>query len=340
MQSVTIRDVAVASRVSVTTVSRALNDQPDISEVTKSRVKKVAADLGYLPNQSARSLRQFRSNAIAVIVKGPNNPFFSELLNDVEARLRHEEYVVNLIRVAHDEDEVEAALHAVATTKVRGLLLLGGWFTAEQDKVARINVPKVLVTMPVMANVDPTMYSSVAVDDRAGIACIVDHLVSQGHTKVGFIGPEVEDSSIGYIRLQQFIEEMSRHGLEVDPGLIIRGTNLDSPYSFEYGYLVTSAFLERTRDFTALVGMTDAVALGGLRALADHGISVPGDVALTGFDGIEHTEYSTPRLTTISQPMAQLAEAACVQLMTQMAGDSIRHIVLPGTLVARESTGA
>lgn len=335
---VTIRDVAQACRVGITTVSRALNNQPGVSEATRARIQKKAGELGYRPNLSAQRLRMANSNVIAVIIKGPTNPFFTELLELIENRLRRDDYVVSIVRVLHDQDEVEAAAHAIAATKISGMILLGGWFAAGQEGWDKVTVPAVLCTMPSVIGVDRESYSSVAVDDEQAMNLIVDHLVELGHERIAFVGPEAGDESVGYIRLKHFISAMRARGFEPDPELILRGSNLDSPYSYEYGHLVTRSLIEERRDFTAVVGMTDATAVGAIRALADAGIRVPQDVAVTGFDGIDLTQYMSPRLTTITQPIEDIVEKTCESLIAQIDGGGHQHVILPGELRVAEST--
>lgn len=335
---VTIRDVAKAAGVSITTVSRALNDASGISATTQERILRHAESLGYRPNRSAQSLRRTTSNVIAVVIKGPANPFFTELLEPIERYLRSRGFIVSIIRVLHDDDELATSIEFAGSYKVSGMIMLGGWRGVGQEGWEQVPVPAVLCTVPEIYGASRETYSSVAVDDAQAMELVVDHLLGLGHERIAFLGPAAGDDSIGAIRMACFAQSMKRRGVEPDPRLLLRGTSPVSSYSFEYGQRVTSEFLASNVTATALVGMSDVIAIGALRALADAGVDVPGDMAVTGFDGVGMTAYTSPRLTTVVQPVAAIAEQTCEVLFECMRAPVHRHVLLPATLVEAEST--
>ncbi len=337
---ITIRDVARASGVGVTTVSRALNNQPGVSATTAERVRAKAAELGYRPNLSARSLRSAHSDTVLVVIKGPANPFFTEALELIERRLRSDGYVVTIVRVQHDDDELEAALNAASAARTCGMILLGGWSDVDPDGWAKIPVPAVLCTVPEIFGVDRGEYSAVAVDDEHAMGLIVDHLVGLGHKRIAFIGPVEGEQSIGAVRMNHFIAALSRHGIEVDPALVLRGSSLESSYSHEYGARLAREFVAGGGDATTIVGMSDAIAIGAIRALADADVAVPDEMCVTGFDGIEMSRYTVPRLTTVRQPLERIVEETCDLLARLIDGGDNRQILVKGELIASESTGS
>lgn len=342
---VTIRDVARAAGVGVTTVSRALNNKEGVSATTAARVRHAAEKLGYRPNLSARLLRSARSEVVTVVLKGPANPFFTQILELIERRLREDGFVVSIVRVGHDEDELEAALRAASASRICGMIMLGGWHDAGASGWARVPVPAVLCTVPEIVGVDPGEYSSVSVDNAHAMRLVVNHLADLGHERIAFLGPAEGDESIGAIRMRHFAAAMLERGLEAHPSLMLRGASPASAYSYEYGARTTREFFgespggSRAGRVTAIVGMSDAIAVGAMRALADAGVRVPNDVCVTGFDGIDITAYTNPRLTTIRQPIEEIARETCALLLRKIDGGAEQHVILPGELVVAESTG-
>lgn len=336
--SVTIRDVARAAGVSITTVSRALNDAAGVSPVTQNHILRTASLLGYSPNRSAQSLRRTTSNMIGVVIKGPANPFFTELLEPIERCLREHGYVVSTIRVLHNDDEIGAYLDFAASYRVSGFIMLGGWRGAGAQGWERVDVPSVLCTVPEIVGADRASYSSVAVDDAQAIDLIVAHLLGLGHERIAFLGPAAGEDSIGTSRMEDFVRAMQARGIDPDPRLLLRGKSGTSSYSYEYGRQVTHDFLSSGASASAIVGMSDVIAVGALRALHDAGLKIPQDMAVTGFDGVGITQFLSPRLTTVAQPIQAIAEETCHVLFERMRGPIHRHVLLPATLIEAEST--
>ncbi|WP_461186297.1 LacI family DNA-binding transcriptional regulator [Trueperella pyogenes] len=335
--SVTIRDVAEAAGVSITTVSRALNAEAGVSPVTQERILEHAHALGYSPNRSAQSLRRAATNVVGLVIKGPANPFFTELMEPIERYLRCRGYVVSILRVLHDDDELAAAVEFATSYRVSGMIMLGGWRSVGQDNWMKIPVPAVLCTVPEIIGADRETYSSVAVDDAQAMELIVAHLLDCGHQRIAFIGPAKGDNSIGASRMAHFVESLHRHGYEQDRSLLLHGESTSS-YSYAYGERVTRQFLADGGDATALVCMSDVIAIGALRALADAGVRVPEEMAVTGFDGITLASYTSPRLTTVRQPIREIAERTCEVLFARMRTPVAHHLLIPATLVEAEST--
>lgn len=336
---VTIRDIAKECGVGVTTVSRALNDQPGVSDATKKRVLEAVSRLNYSPNLHAKSLRAATSKTIVVVLKGPSNPFFLEVLDVLEAQIRERGFTTTIVRVEHDKDEVHAARQAMLTTPPSGLIFLGGWIERPDHSLPNFKTPFVHCTVPKLHELEADKYCSVAVDDAAGLAEIVYHLRGLGHEKIAFLGSDVQDRSVGALREQAFRQAMAESGVEVDDDLIIRGNVQERPYSFEFGAHMMSELLDLGKPFTATVAATDVIAAGAIREAVDRGLHVPDDISVTGFDGIELSRFMTPRLTTLVQPTAQIASETCDVLWSRMEGGESQHILLPGELRIGESTG-
>ena len=183
--------------------------------------------------------------------------------------------------------------------------------------------------------------AAVSVDEAHGISLIVSHLTDLGHRQIAFLGPDRRERSVGAIREKAFISALSAQGITTDEKLIVRGGDGDNPYSFSYGYQMASRLLARQIPLTAVVAISDVIALGAQKALIDAGLKIPEDVSITGFDGIEFARYTNPALTTVEQPIEQLAETSCRLLFAQMKKESITRPqrLLRGSLLIGDSTG-
>lgn len=353
---VTIKDIAAACGVGVTTVSRAINDQPDVAPARKALIKATAKKLGYRPNRNAQQLRNTITKTIAVLIKGPSNPFFLGILDPLEKEIRERGFNVMLVRVNHSADEMAAALQACADVRLSGIIFMGGWTNRSVIEIEQLPVPAVLCTVPLeMAHnsIPATIkksrvkFSSVAIDDFAAIRQIVHHLYSLGHKHLAFLGPDPSDRSAGYLRLTAFKAVCQELSLQYDEQILPQEIPPDlAPYSYEYGYQMTMRLLTdwklapANKRFTALVAMTDVIAIGALKALIKSGLRVPEEVSVTGFDGINTAHYVHPELTTIVQPVTELIKQTVDLLFSHLGSDTNgKHVLLPGKIFVGGSTG-
>ena len=176
MDTITIKDIAKICGVGVATVSRALNDHPDINPQTRRRIMEVVDEYGFVPNNSARNLKITDSRTIAVLVKGMTNPFFMKMIGVMEEEIQAKRYSLEIRHVDEKTDEVEVALELVKEKKLRGIVFLGGLINHSTQKLEKIGIPFVLSTIPVSSD-STGNYSSVSVDDVAESRRIVDYLI-------------------------------------------------------------------------------------------------------------------------------------------------------------------
>ena len=147
MEEMTIKDIARLCGVGVSTVSRAINNHPDINPETKSKIMDVIKENGYIPNNSARNLKRTEAKSIAVMVKGMTNPFFSNMIKVMEEEIKKKKYSLVLHHVEFNEDEVDVALELVKEKRLRGIIFLGGYFSHSEEKLSKLNVPFILSTI-------------------------------------------------------------------------------------------------------------------------------------------------------------------------------------------------
>ncbi|MDE6220223.1 MAG: LacI family transcriptional regulator [Lachnospiraceae bacterium] len=336
----TIKDIAKICGVGVSTVSRAINDHPDINPETKEKIMSTIREYGYVPNDSARNLKRVDAKAIAVLVKGIANPFFINMIKVIEQECKKKHYAMELSHIEADEDEVDVAQKVVKEKRLRGIIFLGGLFSHSEEKLKKLSVPFVFSTVgSIPENISKNIYSSISVDDRKESARMVDYLISLGHTQIAILVAEAMEESIGKLRLEGYCDALRAHGIEIHRSLICQTRNELSHFSMENGYLSTKKLLERGEMFTALYAVSDALAIGALRALHDAGLRVPEDISLAGFDGIGMANYTVPSLTTMHQPVEEMAKDTTRLLFDIIAKKTKhQHITYEAELMIKEST--
>lgn len=340
MEQITIKDIAKICGVGVSTVSRAINNHPDINNSTKEMILQVIKEYNYIPNNSARNLKRYDAKVIAILVKGMNNPMFGTMLTIMEEEIKWNKYALVLRHVKPNEDEIDVAIELENERHLRGIVFLGGLFMHSEEKLAMISVPYIISTVSSIAeNIDKTKYSSIAVDDQKESFKAVEYLIKQGHKRIAIITTPKEDCSIGYLRLTGYYNALKAYGLEHDQSLVGYMNEDSTEYSYQNGYSVMKELLERNTGCTAVFAISDILAIGACKAIVEAGKRIPEDISVIGFDGIEMSDYYNPSITTISQPMKELAQESIHILFDVIKGRaSNKHIVLPAELIVRGST--
>ena len=220
MKTITIKDVAKICGVGVTTVSRAINNHPDINEDTKKMILQVIKDNNYIPNNSARNLKRADSKTIAVLIKGITNPFFSNIIKTFEKGIKKKKYTFVLQRVEDKEDEIDIAIELEKEKRLRGIVFLGGHFSHTEEKLKQIRIPFVLSTIGLTDTLSKDLYSSVAVDDFKESYKMTKFLIEQGHKRIAMLTASKEDESIGRLRLDGYLKALQDSNIAVDKNLI------------------------------------------------------------------------------------------------------------------------
>lgn len=342
MASVNIKDIAKMCGVGVSTVSRALNNHPDVNPETKELIMRVIRENHYVPNNSARNLKRTDAAAIALLVKGVSNAFFAEMIEVIQNETKKKKYTIVLQRVEFDEDEVDVALQLVKEKRLRGIIFLGGHFIHSEEKLHELGVPFVLATTGEITDAySKNTYSSVSVDDVSESCKMTDYLLSLGHRRIVILGANPADVSVGRLRYNGYVKALKQYGLEPDSGLVLPMNPEIEDYSMENGYSVMKSFLDAGKKCTAVFAISDTLAIGAARAIHDAGLRIPEDISLAGFDGVKAGVYYNPSITTIRQPVEEMSKAAInilFEVIDGVAGH--RHDVFAGELIVRESTAA
>lgn len=322
METITIKDIARICNVSISTVSRAMNNDPGISDRTKARVLKVVKKYNYIPNNSARNLKMAGSNTVALLIKGIDNPFFHKMYPLFLRGLEAEGYEFMLHMITEKEDEAHVVEEIAKEKRLKGVILLGGLIPNPEDLLARMQVPMVICSATARSQKDDGCHcSAVNVNDVDASRRVVDFLYQKGHRKIAMITGRRSDTTVGRLRLAGYRQALEEHGIPFDPDLVGYMRDDLPEYSEANGYAVTRELLESGKDFTAVFAISDRLAFGVYKAIYDAGKSVPDDYSVVGFDGIEQTEYMTPPLTTMIQPVETMVQSCIQLLMQQLRGN-------------------
>ena len=331
----TIKDLAAKTGYAVGTVSRALNNHPNVSDKARKAILQTAMESGFQLNENAKQLKQSHSNNILVIIKGTGNEFFAEMLEHIQALIAKTRYQLVVDYLDEELNEVTRAVQLCREKKPRGILFLGGNsknFSADFDK---IDLPCVEVTNDASALAFPNL-SSVTTDDREAARRAIDTLALRGHRRIAVIGGDKTSSDISRLRLEGCQQSFWEHGISFDPQRDYRGVR----FSCEDGYIATRSLLENG-DYTAIFAFSDLMAIGAVRALWEAGKRVPEDVSVMGLDGLHLGEYLVPQLSTVRQDFQTIARRS-VEILISAVEDGIpaRHETVPFEIQPRESIRA
>ena len=342
VRSTTLHDVATDAGVAPMTVSRALNRNGYVSADVRDRVLASASRLNYRPNVLARSLRQQSTKAVGVLLPDIANPFSSELVQGIESVLLDNGYDCFLTASLRNVEREKSALTAFLDHRVDGILVATRETRAGNEAlVEAVNRGTQVVTIGRLLNHDRVDH--VTADHWRGAFDAVAHLIALGHKKIGFLGASIVNGS-SLRRFAGYIDAMHEHGLEPKPAWIV-GPKGESPkYSTqEDGHEGMVRLLTPRSRPTAVLCRNDFTAIGAICAASDMGRSVPGDIAIAGFDNIPISAYMQPPLTTVEQPTAEqgrIAGQMLVERLTHQYEGSRRDQVLPCKLIVRKSCGA
>ena len=340
MAEITIVEIAKRCGVGVSTVSRAINDHPNISEEKKKLILDKIRELGYVPNNSARNLKRAEGRSIAVLVKGMTNPFFNVMIKTMEADIISHGYTMVLQHVDPSEDECDTALKLTKEKKLSGIIFLGGMANRSGEKIANLTVPFVVSTVGAkLGGINEADYSSVSVNDEAEAFKATKYLVSKGRRRIAIFAGAKDDTSVGMLRLTGYKKALKECGISFDERLVRFLPDEDPEYSYSNGYKAAKKLLSDGTEFDAVFAVSDVMAVGALRALYEAGVSVPEKCSVMGFDGIDLCDYCTPSLTTVSQPIEKMASKTSGILIDVLEGKGEHtHLLFEGNIIERETT--
>jgi DNA-binding LacI/PurR family transcriptional regulator len=327
----TIYDVARLAGVSTATVSRALNGTGQIAPSTRAAIEAAVEQLGYRPNTIARSLVTKSTQTIAFLLPDITNPFYAALVSGIQGYALSHGHTMLLCTTEGDAEREEQYLSLLRAKQVDGALVDG--LLLPPDRIARFvedGFPIVCLDRDIDSNSIPL----VQVDNRLGGRIATQHLIDLGHDRIAHV-TGARTLRISEDRLAGYRDALAAISVTPDPQLIAEGG-----FTEEGGYAATRTLLESGHEFTAVFAANDLSALGVLSALAANGRRVPDDVSVVGFDDVRLSAFTTPPLTTVRQPAAEIGQRATELLIDLTHGRPVRilrHLLEP-ELVVRGST--
>ena len=324
----TIKDIAKLSGYGIGTVSRVINKQPGVSEKAREKILKIIEESNFEPNGNARKLKRCGGNTVTIIMKGRHNSFFMEILDRITLLLSELDEVVSCQIIDEDGDEVAEALKFVRDKTSKAIIFLGANLA-----LFELEIPCVVATTSARELAFDNV-SSVCVDDEAATMELVQYLTGYGHKDIVVMGGEISDKQISFSRYLGCKKGFEKSGLEFDPDK----NYMAFRYSYEAGYETTKKLLEKNIHVTAIVGLSDTIAVGAIRAIEDAGKKVPDDISVVGFDGTVISRFYTPRITSMGQDINSIAKRSVELLMKHIHYTlGCEHDYAPHNLIEGES---
>ncbi len=331
---VTSRDVATQAGVAPITVSRVVNNLPGVSATTRERVLKAIADLDYVPNAMAKSLRSHKTHTIALLVTDITNPFWTTVARGVEDTTAPQGYQLILCNTDENPEKEKNYVNILLQRRVDGIILAPS--TDDESYLSQLqrhNVPCVLIDRQVKGFKADVVRS----DGRAGACLLTEHLISLRHRRIGMLaGPAGVFTSRD--RLAGYLFALQKHHIPVVKDLIKEGM-----YNERGGLQFAKELLGCTPRPTAIVAANNSIAVGAFRALVEAGLRVPEDMALVCIDDLPQAAVICPFLTVWAQRPNTIGTVAAERLLDRMLARSqqrkTREIIVPGDLIIRRSCG-
>ncbi|MFC4305739.1 catabolite control protein A [Cohnella boryungensis] len=329
--TVTIYDVAREAGVSMATVSRVVNNNPNVKPQTRKKVYEAIERLGYRPNAVARGLASKKTTTVGVVIPDIANANFAEVARGIEDIANMYHYNIILSNADKRKDKEIRVINTLLEKQVDGLLFMGGAVTEEHIQAFKTsNVPIVLCA----TTDDKGTIPSVDIDHESAAFDAVSRLVSEGHRSIAMISGTLQDPANGYARYQGYKRALEQAGLPYREDYVRVGN-----YKYESGIDAMQYFLELAEPPTAVFAATDEMAIGAVHCIQDSGLSVPDDVSVISVDNSRISSMVRPLLTTVAQPMYDIGAVSMrllTKLMKKEAVDNAK-VTLPHELIIRRS---
>lgn len=325
-----IKDIARIAEVSHATVSRALRNSPLVEPKTAERIQRIAREAGYRTSAAARSLVTRRSNTVGVVVTSIADPFVAGVVSGIEDTANQNGFSVFLANSNAEPEREVRVVRSFEERRVDGIIVAASRVGAQYEELlSHVQVPIVLLN-----NQHPSVFAqSVMIANAQASLEVARHLLALGHRRIAYLG-DAQGYQSDTERFSGYSQALRAAGLPVDGTLVVRGDGKP-----EAARTAMARLLALPNPPTAVFCYNDMSALGAIREIRDHGLSVPRDLSVVGFDDLYISQYLDPPLTTVRQPMRQMGTLAMERLLQIIAsGEAGQDIEVPGELVVREST--
>lgn len=307
----TISDVARLAGVSITTVSRVLNHNENVSKVTKKKVMKIIQELDYIPNELARGLATSSSNSIGILIPDILNTYYTELIKSIENKVSAKGFSLLLCITNSDPKKEEYYMKEMLKKRVCGLIFLSTSVSKETLEKVYVNGMKLVAVDADIEKVD-----RLCVENQEGTYQVVKHLLDLGHRKIAFLGYQFELSSLQN-RVEGYKRALKEYGVPINEDYILEGNKIEN-----VGYDLTKKVLQLFEPPTAIHCMNEYIATGVYLALDDMGKKIPEDISVTAFDGLLSSKILRPKLTTAQMPIKEMGEMTADLIINSIEQES------------------
>lgn len=326
----TIKDVAKKAGVSISTVSRVINDSKPVTNEVKQRVLDVIKETGYVPNPLARSLVTKKSQLIGVIVPEVTDTFAAEVLNGIEEISKMYDYDILLANTYSEKDLEVKNINLLRAKQVEGIVMIS--WDIDKDVVGLLEdsgIPAVYISKTTR---DFDIYN-VSINNNSAVKDMTNFLLDRGHKKIVLLNTTFQ-TNLADERLTGYRDAIVGRGLKVNEGFI-----KSCGPTFDDGYMAVKEMLESKMDVDAIFATSDEVAIGAINACFDLGYKVPEDISVVGFYDIEFSKMCRPKLTTVKQPLYDMGAVAIRMIIKMVKGIEIdeKKVELPYTISDRDS---
>ncbi|WP_069999337.1 LacI family DNA-binding transcriptional regulator [Cellulosilyticum sp. I15G10I2] len=330
----TITDIAKISGVGVSTVSRVINNHPDVKAETREKVLGIIKEYNYVPNNSARILKQSNTKNIGILVKGVFNPFFSAILKNISTSVEGAGYTM-ILQHHNNPNDLDTLVGFIKEKKLQGVICLGGNFIdIKEESFDDLEVAIVLLCVNMKTQKAWNSFSTIGIADDNAAYEATNYLIQNGHRNICIMLGDKDDLGVGVIRYEGYKKALEDNGLETKDHYLIYGE-----YEINKAYERATAFLKENKEVTAIFAISDMMAIGVAKAVVNLGLRIRDDISIVGFDGMDVAKYYEPTLTTVKQPKDELSKMSVDLLFELLSGESQnKHIVLDVELLEGNST--
>jgi LacI family transcriptional regulator len=329
---VTIQDVAAAAGVSVSTVSRVLNDRVDVAQETYDNIQRVISELGYTSSLAAKSLRSRKTNVIGLVVPDLEQSFCLKVVKGVHRAIEQLDYDLMVYTGGNSREQSWAARERQHVSLLNGSITDGIIVVTPTAETFSTHYPLVAID----PHLDSTDFPSVIATNHVGALAAMEYLLGLGHRRIGFIGGR-PDLQSAVRRLQGYKDSLRQVNIPLDPALIQVGD-----FTRKTGYLCAQKLLALPARPTAIFAANDKSAIGAIEAITEAGLNVPGDISIVGFDNIDEASFVNGGLTTVDQFIEEMGRAAVEMLVNLIQSKPVEHQVqrIPTKLIVRNTCRA
>lgn len=331
---VTMQDIANETGLSSASVSYVLNGKEGVSEQRRKLVMDAVKKLGYVSNYAARSLAMNSSKLIGVCSPQTeeenrlmfDNPFYSELMNNIEYECRLRGYHV----IISGSDVDESYMNLAQKRSLDGIIIIGSYSQEFYKEFQNSNFPVVLVD----TYFDSDEFSNVRINDEEGGYIATKYLLKYGHKNVAFVSGTITDCGVTQRRFEGYKRALSEFNIEFNSDYVY-----PSSVSFESGREQAKKIITKNKDITAIMCTADVIAVGVSKQLSDMGVKIPDDISIIGFDNLKISKYTSPSITTVSQNIEEKGKVAVEMILSQIEKDEKigKTVVLPVEIIERKS---